>query len=432
MEEHSSLRIPVATYRLQMSHRFTFTDGQKLVPYLNDLGITDVYSSPCFKTGKGSISGYDIVDPNMLGPEMGGEPAFDRFIKELKAHDMGFILDIVPNHMNVESDENMWWMGVLENGPSSPYAGFFDIDWHPTKRELENKVLIPILGDQYGAILENQELKLGFEKGAFFLSYFDHRLPILPETYKDILSHRIDEAETLPGGDHPDFAELMSIITALTCLPSYTDRDPEKVVERHREKEIVKRRLQSLCDRNPAIRAYIEGNVAIYNGRAGDTKSFNLLDDLLHKQVWRLSFWSVATEEINYRRFFDINGLAATRMENPEVFTKCNDLLSRLIREGKVTGLRIDHPDGLYDPARYFRELQGLCFVETRRGRAGGQSGSAAPGDDPEARVRKEYEEAVSSDPRFKPFYIVGEKILARTKRCRRTGRSSAPSDMYF
>ena len=214
---------------------------------------------------------------------------------------MGQILDIVPNHMYVGIDDNAWWMDILENGPSSPYASFFDIDWNPVKRELENKVLVPILSEQYGTALERQELKLIFKAGAFFLYCYDRKLPMLPETYVDILKHRIEKLETLLPADDPYLARLLTIMTALSCLPSYTEREQSKPTERSREKEIIKKRLYKLYNESHAIRDFIDENVRIFNGTRKEPHSFDLLDDLLGKQVWRLSYWRVAAEEINYQ-----------------------------------------------------------------------------------------------------------------------------------
>ena len=408
MDHDLSLRIPVSTYRLQLNRQFTFAGAAKLVPYLNELGITDVYVSPCFTAKEGSTHGYDVVDPGRLNPELGGDRGYQRLVTELKRFGMGLIVDIVPNHMCVESKANLWWMDLLENGPSSLYADFFDVDWSPAKRELEDKVLIPVLGDQYGTVLERQELRLTFEEGAFFLDYYDHRLPVIPETYPDILKYRRSELREAVDPDHHDMIEFLSIITALNCLPPYGSREREAVIERRREKETIKHRLRTLCRKNPAIRGFIDDNLRIFNGTSGDHQSFNLLDDLLGKQVWRLSYWRVATEEINYRRFFDINGLAAIRMENPAVFRKTHELVFRLIREGSITGLRVDHPDGLYDPSEYFRKLQRACFL------AGRGSADASFRD---TGLAKEYEEITASDPQFKPFYIVGEKILTKGER---------------
>jgi len=412
--DNSILRIPVATYRLQFSRRFTLSDGLRIASYLADLGITEVYASPCFEAGKGSAHGYDVVNPGRINPELGGHKAFDRYVAELHRLGMGLILDIVPNHMNVESDRNSWWMDVLENGPASLYANFFDIDWAPARRQLQNRVLIPILSEPYGAVLEGGELRLIFKGGGFFLQYYDHILPMLPETYPAILTYRVGEVKTQLGRDHPGLSALMSIVTALECLPAYTGREQEKMFERHREKEIIKKRLNALYRKNPPIRDFINHNLLVMNGNKGDPGSFNLLDDLLDRQVWRLSYWRVAAEEINYRRFFDINGLAAIRMENPAVFRKTHALTLRLVREGKVTGLRVDHPDGLYDPSGYFRELQRNCFLEARLGAAGRQDPQGTVDENLlRGEIQAEYEDAFLSDPRFKPFYIVGEKILS-------------------
>ena len=196
-------RIPISTYRLQFNRRFTFSAATKIIPYLDELGISDIYASPYFMARKATMVGYDVVDPARFNQEIGTEEDFNRFARELQKRKMGQILDIVPNHMYVGSEENAWWLDVLENGPSSPYALFFDIDWNPVKRELKNKVLIPVFGEQYGTVLERQELKLIFEKGAFFLHVYDRKLPILPETYVDILRHRIEKLETLIPADDP-------------------------------------------------------------------------------------------------------------------------------------------------------------------------------------------------------------------------------------
>ena len=413
-------RIPVSTYRLQFNRRFTFSDATKVLPYLDELGISDIYASPYFKARKGTIVGYDIVDPARLNPEIGTEAAYNRLIRELQKRKMGQILDIVPNHMYVGSEDNAWWLDVLENGPSSPYALFFDIDWNPVKRELKNKVLIPVLGEQYGTVLERQELKLIFEKGAFFLYCYDRKLPMLPETYVDILKHRIEKLETLLPIDDPSLVKLLSIMTALSCLPSYTEREQSKLAERIREKEIIKKRLYKLHKESRAIRDFIDENVRIFNGTKKEPHSFDLLNDLLGKQVWRLSYWRVAAEEINYRRFFDINSLAALRMEDPVVFKKAHELVLKLIGEGKVTGLRVDHPDGLYDPSEYFKRLQRECFLRVRLAhaqRVQGKKSNTPVEASPEPEILRQYAERVASDPQFKPFYVVGEKILSKDEK---------------
>ncbi len=404
-------QIPISMYRLQFNHGFGFSDASSIVAYLHELGISHIYASPYLRARSGSLHGYDIVDPSTLNPEVGTEEEYDAFIGELWKHSMGQIIDIVPNHMSCET-ENPWWMDILENGPSSPYAGFFDINWNPAAGKLSGKLLMPILGDQYGKVLENRELKLIFEEGAFFIHHYEQKLPILPETYIFILQHRLDDFQNLVSGDNLHISELLSIITALNHLPPVTENDRGKIDERYREKEIIKKRLLSLYLENTEIRTFLDENIHIFNGSKGDPKSFNLLDGLLAGQVWRLSYWRVAMDEINYRRFFDINNIAAIRIEDPVVFRETHKLILRLVEEKKVTGLRVDHPDGLYNPSEYFTRLQRNCFARI------------APADTLEVQayeeadfvpeVVKRYEGLLSSDPQYKPFYIVGEKILTK------------------
>jgi (1->4)-alpha-D-glucan 1-alpha-D-glucosylmutase len=410
-------RIPVATYRLQFNSDFRFTDARQIVSYLHELGISDLYASPYFRARTGSRHGYDIVDPNALNPEVGNEEEYDGLVAELYRFGMGQVLDIVPNHMCIESSDNLWWMDLLENGPSSMHADFFDVDWEPVKRELKDKVLCPILGDQYGAVLENGELALAFEEGAFFLRYYDHQLPVMPKSYSAILTHRLEELEQALSAENFCYQELLSIDTALKNLPPHTESDPERIVERYREKEVVKRRLWSLCNECPEIERFIARNTAIYNGERGVPASFDLLDDLLRRQVYRLSHWRVATEEINYRRFFDINALAAIRMENSQVFAETHRLIFRLVREGKVTGLRVDHLDGLYDPADYLGQLQRGCYLQRGLAALEGSAGRKLSEDEEreqEARLLRDYAERLAREPGFRPFYVVGEKILMK------------------
>jgi (1->4)-alpha-D-glucan 1-alpha-D-glucosylmutase len=352
----SSLRIPTATYRLQFNRHFTFAQAREIVPYLHALGISDCYASPYFQAGAESLHGYDITDHNKLNAAIGSREEYDAWIAELRAREMGQVLDFVPNHMGIADARNLWWNDVLENGPSSAYAGYFDIDWQPLKSDLRDKVLIPILGDQYGRVLERGELKVHFDAGRFFLRYFDHEFPIAPGTYRHILEIALEQLS-----DHKEedfYAEVQSIMTALEYLPRRTERDPERSAERAREKEIIKRRLERRSQEAPLVQESIEKALTIINGTPGDPRSFDLLDALLSDQAYRLAFWRVAAEEINYRRFFDINDLAAIRMEVPEVFEETHRLLFELIVSGAVTGLRIDHPDGLYLPNEYFGKLQ--------------------------------------------------------------------------
>jgi (1->4)-alpha-D-glucan 1-alpha-D-glucosylmutase len=352
-------RIPSSTYRLQFNRWFTFNQAREIVPYLHGLGVTDVYVSPYFQAGADSLHGYDITDHNKLNAAIGSRGDYDFWITELNAHSMGQVLDFVPNHVGIAEFLNTWWMDVLENGPSSKYAPYFDIDWQPPKSDLHDKVLLPILSDQYGRVLERGELKVCFEEGTFYLLYGDRRLPIAPGTYRYVLEIAL---ENLAEHKEEDFyAELQSILTALEYLPKRNETDPKRVAERTREKEIIKRRLDRRCAEAPQVQQAIEKALARINGEPGDARSFDALDELLNAQSYRLAFWRVAAEEINYRRFFDVNDLAAIRVELPKVFDAIHRLVLDLVHVGAVTGLRIDHPDGLYLPREYFEKLQQRC-----------------------------------------------------------------------
>ncbi|PYK32254.1 MAG: malto-oligosyltrehalose synthase [Verrucomicrobia bacterium] len=357
MAEHP--RIPVCTYRLQLNRWFTFAQAREIVPYLRELGVSDVYASPYFQAGPNSMHGYDIVDHNKLNPAIGSQEDYDAWISELHKYEMGQVLDFVPNHMGVTEPGNQWWADVLENGPSSMYAPYFDIEWRPQKEDLRDKVLLPILTDQYGRVLERGEFKVRFDEGAFYLEYGHFKLPIAPGTYRLILELALENLSDFK--EEGFYAEFQSILTALEYLPRRTEIDPEKIAERAREKEIVKRRLERRCQEAPQVQRAIESALAQINGRPGDSRSFDRLDELLNAQSYRLAFWRVAAEEINYRRFFDVNDLAAIRMELPEVFDAAHELVLDLVRRGAVDGLRIDHPDGLYLPKEYLEKLQRRC-----------------------------------------------------------------------
>jgi (1->4)-alpha-D-glucan 1-alpha-D-glucosylmutase len=359
MTKTTQPRIPTCTYRLQFNRWFTFNQARDIVPYLHALGVTDVYASPYFQAGPESLHGYDIADHNKLNAAIGSRADYDSWIAELHANSMGQVLDFVPNHVGIADARNAWWMDVLENGPSSRYAPYFDIDWQPLKSDLHNKVLLPILSDQYGRVLERGELKGCFEEGTFYLLYGDRRLPIAPGTYRYVLEIAL---ENLAEHKEEDFyAELQSILTALEYLPKRDETDPKRVAERTREKEIIKRRLERRCAQAPQVQHAIERALAQINGEPGDPRSFDALDELLNAQSYRLAFWRVAAEEINYRRFFDVNDLAAIRVELPKVFDAIHRLVLDLVHVGAVTGLRIDHPDGLYLPCEYFEKLQQRC-----------------------------------------------------------------------
>ncbi len=353
-------RIPLSTYRLQFSRDFTFSQATELVPYLAALGISHCYASPYLRARPGSTHGYDIIDHNKLNPEIGTDEDFERFVSALHQQGMGQILDIVPNHMGVMGSDNAWWLDVLENGQASDYAGFFDIDWDPLKDELQGKLLVPILGDQYGTVLDNGELKLAFdrEKGEFSIFYRDHRFPVNPREYPRILGRGLERLEQALSSSREDFLEMQSLITAFSHLPSRRETSPNQREERIRDKEIHKRRLAALCAKSEEIVGFLEQNVRELNGTQGDSKSFDELHELVKVQAYRLAYWRVAADDINYRRFFDINDLAGLRMENESVFEITHRFVLDLLRQGKVEGLRIDHPDGLYDPAEYFRRLR--------------------------------------------------------------------------
>lgn len=367
LKSERCLRIPLATYRLQLNQAFTFTHAAQIVPYLAQLGISHVYCSPYLKARPGSTHGYDIVDHHILNPEIGTSEAFDTFCAVLHAHDMGQIMDLVPNHMGIMGADNHWWLDVLENGPASIYASFFDIDWHPLKTELQNKVLLPILGQSYGAALESGQLKLQFNEadGNFSIWYYHHRLPVTPQEYCRLLRHRLMLLEGQVRPDHPDLQELTSLITAFTNLPACNTTSPDKIIERHRDQELLKHRLSELVNESLAVRQVILDTVSDYNGTPDHPAPSGLLHGLLEAQTWRVANWRVASDDINYRRFFDINDLAALRMEDSRVFEATHQLVLALIAEGKVDGLRIDHPDGLYDPLQYFQRLQDRVAIRS-------------------------------------------------------------------
>ena len=362
MNEH--VRIPTATYRLQFNKNFTFRQAREIVTYLHHLGISDAYASPYFQAGAESLHGYDITDHNKFNAAIGSREDYDAWVAELHAHGMGQIADFVPNHMGINDPQNVWWQDVLENGASSLYAPYFDIDWRPLKTDLHDKVLLPILGDQYGRVLERGELRVRFDSGSFSLTYFDHVFPIAPGTYRYILELALENLAEFREEDF--YAEFQSILTALEYLPRRTETDPERIKERAREKEIIKKRLERRCAEAPQVQRGIEKAVETINGHIGDPRSFDRLDELLNAQSYRLAFWRVAAEEINYRRFFDVNDLAAIRVELPEVFDAAHKLLFELVASGAVTGLRIDHPDGLYRPLEYFEKLQMRCAKALR------------------------------------------------------------------
>ena len=356
-------RIPRATYRVQLHGEFTFRDVTGLVGYLAQLGVSHVYCSPYLRARPRSQHGYDIIDHESFNPEIGTREDFDAFVAELKRHGMSQVMDVVPNHMGVMAADNAWWQDVLENGPASALADFFDIDWHPPSEHLANRVLLPVLGDHYGFELAAGHLALGFEaaSGAFAVRYFEHRLPIDPREYPRILGAAVRDLEGAGATLAHQAQSLRAIADAMSRLPPRSARDRAHSDERNLGKEVAKGRLASLARGSAEVAAALERAIARFNGRAGDPRSFDALHELLEAQPYRLAYWRVAQDEINYRRFFDINELAALRQENEAVFEATHRLAVALVREGSVDALRIDHPDGLYDPKEYFQRLQEAC-----------------------------------------------------------------------
>ena len=424
-------RVPVSTYRLQFNRDFTFAAARALADYFDALGVTDVYSSPILRARPGSVHGYDVIDHARLNPEVGTEDEFAEFAEELRRRGMGLVMDVVPNHMCVASPENRWWQDLLENGPGSPYARFFDVDWHPPNPKLQNRVLLPVLGDQYGHVLENQEIRVGYRAGAFHAHYYETQLPIAPRTSTIILAHALAELRAQLGDSHEAVLELESVITSLRNLPQRTEIEPARVRERRRETEAGKRRVARLVRESNGARKAVHDALARLNGVKGDPASFDLLEELLDMQAYRLSYWRVAAEEINYRRFFDINELAAVRVEERPVFTAVHEIAFRLMKRGLVTGLRIDHVDGLLDPEKYLGDLQRECAALLGHDRAaaasaaatGGAAGAtAATAEASPAEAAADESVAVSNSAgagRSLPCYVVVEKILGHGEELR-------------
>ncbi|MBX3441080.1 MAG: malto-oligosyltrehalose synthase [Planctomyces sp.] len=348
-----------ATYRLQFqAGRFLFSDARSIAGYLADLGISHIYASPYLQSRRGSSHGYVVVDHSRLNAELGGDAEYERFVEEARRRGLGQILDIVPNHMSVAGDENAWWLDVLMNGPASPQANHFDVDWAPLKSELRDRVLLPVLGDLYGRVLESGELPLAYRDGALFVSVYGAFLPLDPQTWGDVLAPGLEALEETLGAESAELLEFKSILNSLQYLPARSETAPERVEERSRERTVIQRRLQQLVESSPPVREHVEGNLRRINGIVGEPGSFDGLDRLLDRQAYRLVHWKAGSDELNYRRFFDVTELAALCMEHLDVFQATHRLVLDLAVGGKVDGFRIDHIDGLFDPPEYLWRLQ--------------------------------------------------------------------------
>ncbi len=382
--------VPRATYRLQLNRDFTFAQATAIVPYLAELGISHVYCSPYLRARAGSRHGYDIVDHRALNPEIGTSADFEAFVAALRAHGMGQIADVVPNHMGVLGADNAWWLDVLEHGPASAYARFFDIDWTPIDPALRGKVLLPVLGDHYGRVLERGELWLVFDAaaGGFAVLYYDHRFPLDPRTFPPLLAH----AAAHPSAGPTVRAALADLVQAFAALAPRDSEDAAATAVRRADAPRLRRRLAQFVVRHRWLREAIEAGCRAHG--SGDA-----LHALLEAQAYRLASWRVAGDEINYRRFFDINDLAALRMEDEAVFEATHARLLQWTAQRAIDGWRIDHPDGLFDPQQYFDRLQ----------RAHLRAAGIAP-EDVDAHLRGEP----------KPLYVVVEKILAAHEDLRR------------
>jgi (1->4)-alpha-D-glucan 1-alpha-D-glucosylmutase len=430
------VKTPRATYRLQFNREFTFADATRVVPYLARLGISHVYASPILKARPGSMHGYDVTDHTRLNPELGTPEDFAALVAALHEQSMGLIVDIVPNHLGVMGDDNVWWLDVLENGPAARAAHHFDIDWRPNRGSMRDRVLVPILGDVYGAVLESGELKLHLDPqtGSFAIRYHEHLLPIDPREYPRIFASATIPT-TLLAPDDPHRADFESLLNAFGNLPPRSDASEDAIAIRYRDKEAHKRRLLRLLERSPEIQQHIDATIARVNGTAGDPHSFDALDALLDAQAYRLSYWRVAGDEINYRRFFDVNDLAALRMDEAGVFDSTHQLIFELVERGMIDGLRIDHVDGLYDPHAYLERLQAKqVYIVVEKILAGyerlpeawpvqGTTGyefaalttSWLVCNEHEARMTRRYRQFTESDAPFEQVAYDGKRLVMRS-----------------
>ncbi|MFP4162808.1 MAG: malto-oligosyltrehalose synthase [Chitinispirillaceae bacterium] len=346
------MNLPVSTYRIQLNSDFTFEDAGDILDYLSRLGITHIYASPVFRARKGSTHGYDMVNPQQLNPEIGSRIEFDHLMDAVKQNGLGWIQDIVPNHMAIDSG-NVFLMELLENGPGSPLYTYFDIEWNHPYEALRNKLLVPILGDIYGDCLERQEIQLSYDRDGFFFTYYEHRFPLRMETYASVLGHNLERLKADLGTTHSGLIKLLGILYIVKTI--HTEMDYE---DRKGQVSFAKAMLWELYSGDTTIHAFIEENIKKFNGVRGDPESFELLDNLHSEQFFKLSYWKVATEELNYRRFFTVNDLISVRVEDEGVFADSHAFILDCVKNGLFTGLRIDHIDGLYNPVEYLNRLR--------------------------------------------------------------------------
>ena len=346
------MRVPAATYRLQFTPAFGFKQAGEILSYLHDLGISDIYASPIFHARSGSLHGYDVVDPNTLNPELGSVADFERLVEEARRLDLGWLQDIVPNHMAYDS-QNRLLMDVLENGTASPYSDFFDINWNHPYDSMKGKILAPFLGRFYGECLEDGEITLHYDERGLNVRYYSLVLPVNIEAYSDVLTDDLPALRRRLGAGHLDYIKLLGVFYTLKNIAA-----KEESAERADQILFVKKILWELYSSNEEIKRHVDATLTKFNGAKGQPETFNALDRLLGQQWYRLSFWKVAAEELDYRRFFNINELISLRVEDEKVYRHTHALLGRLAREGKLTGLRVDHIDGLYDPVNYLKWLR--------------------------------------------------------------------------
>ena len=344
------MHIPVSPYRIQLNKSFNFKDTKSVIPYLNSLGVTDIYASPILKARKGSQHGYDVVDPLHINPELGSEEDFESIINELKENGIFWLQDIVPNHMAFDTDNGML-MDIFEQRDGSQFYHFFDINWNHHSESFQGRVLAPFLGSYYSDILEKKELKIAFDAKGFVITYYDLKFPLLLSTYKDILLYSIHTLEEKIGKTSSIFINFLGIVDIFERVGQTPDNHPYNQVTH------AKSMLWQLYNDNIDIQSFIDRNISCFNGEE-DTYAINELDELLSKQCYRLSFWKVASEEINYRRFFTINELISLRIERKDVFDYTHRYILQLLHKGEIHGLRIDHIDGIYDPVAYLGHLK--------------------------------------------------------------------------